>query len=148
MNKQDKKSNSNKKSDLNNNDKLPDYTKQLNKVLQENTNIAKKYENISYIETGLFFYDVEKSGGIWDYKLKDNWERDINVPYLGTKGKFLYNGQITTAEDFGNIHYGYVGSSVGFPSTILFIGGGYAKCGITKNDHIGIQKGIDMYYSN
>lgn len=43
--------------------------------------------------------------GDWDYKIENNWNKAINVPYLGLEGKFLYNGKIITAEDFGNINY-------------------------------------------
>ena len=86
-----------------------------------------------------------------------NWVRDIDAPYLGVTGEFLFNGKVTTAEDFGNIHYGFIGTHMGYSSTLLYIGGGYAKCGADirifeppyycddENDHYGIQRGIDMY---
>ena len=105
------------------------------------------------------FYELVKSNGNWDYKLEENWERDLDVPFLGLDGKFIYNGKITTAEDFGNIHYGFVGTSLGFSPTVLYIGGGYAKCGFNfeilnppyycddVNDHYNIQRGIDMFYN-
>lgn len=31
-----------------------------------------------------------------------------------------------TLEQFGNLHYGYIGSAMGIPADILFAGGGYA----------------------
>ncbi len=148
-----------KKNTSNKSSNLPDYTKPLNKVLNENRIKGEIISNSTgYIGSFPFFHEVEKKGGIWDYKLDDNWERDIDAPFLGWDGKFIYNGKVTTAEDFGNIHYGYVGSAMGFPEKILYIGGGYAACGIKKeifqspyycdkaNDHAAIKRGIDMYY--
>lgn len=138
---------------------LPDYTQALNQVLITNTIKASIVSDTTGYNGGTaFFYWVERSNGIWDYKLEKNWERDIDVPYLGNSGEFIYNGKVTTAEDFGNIHYGYVGSAMGFPEKVLYIGGGYAACGIKKEifkspyycdsaeDHTSITRGIDMYY--
>lgn len=83
----------------------------------------------------------------------------MNVPYLGVTGEFLYNGKVTTAEDFGNINYGFIGSLLGFEEEILYMGGGYAAhksipkilldppfYGDSVNDHFSIKRGIDMYY--
>lgn len=110
-----------------------------------------------------FYWSIVRSIAVreliaeWDYKRQTQWERDINVPYLGVTGEFMYNGEITTAEDFGNIHYGYVGKSMGFTDEILYFGGGYAHCGNNikvligpyycddPNDYKAIKRGIDMY---
>ncbi len=138
---------------------MPDYTKELNTLLTKNI-VKAEVVNHSTIPavSNSYFYMKVKSGGAWDYKIKDNWERDLDVPYLGNRGLFMYNGKLTTAEDFGNINYGYVGSAMGYLPTILYMGGGYAKCGITvkimdspyhcddENDHEMIKRGIDMYY--
>lgn len=137
---------------------LPDYTDALNKVLVKNASSGKIIEqSFSPPSTLNYFYDMVKSNGEWDYKLEENWVRDIKVDYLGNDGKFIYNGKVTTAEDFGNIHYGFVGTAMGFSPEILFIGGGYAKVGISfkiffepyygddVNDHLAVQRGIDMY---
>lgn len=143
-----------------NNQNLPDYTEALNKVLIKNSAQATVMKNSVSSPSSLnYFYEQVKSNGEWDYKVEENWVRDIDVPYLGVTGEFLYNGQVTTAEEFGNIHYGFIGTHMGYSSTILFMGGGYAKCGIDvrifeppyycddENDHYGIQRGIDMYYN-
>ena len=143
-----------------NNQNLPDYTEALNKVLIKNSAQATVMKNSVSSPSSLnYFYEQVKSNGEWDYKVEENWLRDIDVPYLGVTGEFLYNGQVTTAEEFGNIHYGFIGAHMGYSSTILFMGGGYAKCGIDvrifeppyycddENDHYGIQRGIDMYYN-
>ncbi len=139
---------------------LPNYTKVLDKTLIRNVAQATIIKNsVSPPSSMNYFYQKEKSKGDWDYKLEKNWERDIDAPFLGATGQFLYNGEITTAEDFGNIHYAIIGSQMGYSPTLLYIGGGFAKCGISirifeppyycddKNDHEWIKKGIDMYYS-
>ncbi len=138
---------------------LPDYSKELNKVILQNT-----YEMITIKEqfggevAAVEFYYSVNNGGIWGYKIPKRWENGINVEFLGYNKPFIYNGVITTAEDFGNIHYGFVGSAVGFSPTILFIGGGYAankktpinifiktNYGDSIEDHNAIKRGIDMY---
>lgn len=144
----------------NNNQSLPDYTESLNKVLIKNTAQASiMKQSVSAPSSLNYFYNKEKSGGEWDYKLRENWERNIDVPYLGVAEPFLYNGKVTTPEDFGNIHYGFVGTQMGYYPTVLYMGGGYAKCGISvrvfeppyycddENNHEGIQRGINMYYN-
>lgn len=138
---------------------LPDYSKELNKVILQNT-----YEIITIKEqfggevAAMEFYHSVNTGGIWDYKIPKRWKESINVQFLGYNKPFIYNGVITTAEEFGNIHYGFVGSAVGFSPTILFIGGGYAankrapinvftkaNYGDSIEDHNAIQRGINMY---
>jgi hypothetical protein len=75
-------------------------------------------------------------------------------------GKFIVNGQVVTAEAFGNINYGYTGTSLGFGEKTLFTGGGWAAgkegtasknkdaplYGDSQEDHNNIQSGINMYY--
>lgn len=81
---------------------------------------------------------------------------DIKVPF---KSEFIFDGKVITPADFGNIHYGFVGTAAGFSPEILFMGGGYAqagwKCifigpqnyGDYPEDHYAIQQGIDLYNS-
>ncbi len=138
---------------------LPDYSKELNKVILQNTyEMITTKEQFGGAVAAMEFYKYVNNEGIWDYKIPDRWNKDINVPFLGLNKPFIYNGIITTAEDFGNIHYGFVGSAVGFSPTILFIGGGYAankrtpiniltkaNYGDSIEDHMAIQRGINMY---
>ncbi len=138
---------------------LPDYTKELNKTLNNNKRKVEKAAIFTgFIGSSLYFYDKVKPNGDWDYKLEAQWNKEINVKYLGSDGKFLFNGIITTAEDFGNINYGYTGTAVGFKDTILYIGGGYASCNLTikifegpyycdgPNDHEAIKRGINIFW--
>ncbi len=129
---------------------MPDYSTQLNTVLHYNATIAA-YNN-RVLNRLQYFESMEDHGMLWDYKVEDNWQRDIKVPYLNVDGPFIYNGKVTTAEDFGNIHYGYIGKVMGFPDNLLYMAGGYAHCGKNiqvligpYNDHKAIKRGIDMY---
>ncbi len=140
-----------------NTENLPDYTDTLNKILISNTsalNTVKKSTNGA--STFAFFYEQVDHGGNWDYKKGKVWENEISEEYLGLNGKFLFNGLVIDAEIFGNLHYGFVGSSIDLPPQVLFFGGGYAKVGMSlkllnenwgdnANDHQSVSLGIDMY---
>ena len=138
---------------------VKDYTEELYDILDKNNSYAKKMTIMGGISKPVFFYVKEKPGGDWDYKRKDIWSKEINVPYLGLNTPFEFDGYIIDAEDWGNIHYGYVGTSLGFPPKILFMAGGYAAKGLkteifkgpyygdTSDDHCAIQFGIDLYNS-
>lgn len=136
---------------------IPDYSKELNETL-----ISNAYEIISNREifggevTAMDFYNSVNHGGTWDYKIPEQWKNSIGVSYTET---FIFNGNIMTPEDFGNINYGFTGMVAGFSSTMLFIGGGYAKTnkisirifigpnyGDDVNDHAMIQYGIELYH--
>jgi len=74
--------------------------------------LAKQYA--FYDAMMLFVCNVE-TGGEWDLK---------NKKFFKGK-KFTYKGEIYSAEDLGNIHFGYVGSVL-FPKGFLHLGaGGY-----------------------
>ena len=134
---------------------LPDYTTEINEILVKNTTEAKIIsESLTAPNSLSYFYEKEKKHGPWDYKEKENWNRDFSVPYTEV---FKWNGKVMTPEDFGNIHYGFVGTAMGYSPELLFMGGGYAKCDwdiriLTdkyncddRNDHIAIKYGIDLY---
>jgi len=141
------------------NTNLPNYSAQLNTVLHNNATTAAYYNQVLTSEVNKmdYFESMENHGMPWDYKREENWERDIKVPYLGVDVPFIYNGEITTAEDFGNTHYGYIGKVMGFSDHLLYMAGGYAHCGVDikilvgpyhcddANDHRAIKRGIDMY---
>lgn len=117
----------------------------------------------AYSPTGVLEYFLKVNGeeGDWNYKNENIWNQYLDVPYLGVNGKFLWEGIVITAEDLGNINYGFVGTYMGFEEDILYAGGGYANYGhqITAemfsapyfgdnaNDHVSIKMGI-YYYNN
>lgn len=105
----------------------------------------------------------------WDIKRDDSWTQqfgDIRMPYYGNEREpeqVLFRGEQVTREDLGNITYGYLGSAMGIPDWMLYIGGGVAKQGMDilkpsaflngylgddPNDHRSILKGIEYYYED
>ena len=137
----------------------PDYSAPINQVVKNNittVQVEKAYINSSILSLS-YFYDQVDKGGPWDYKLKDQWKNGIDASYLGLYGVFIWDGQAMNAEQFGNMHYGIVGTAMGYSPTMLFMGGGYADkgksffmygspyWGDSRQDHFWIQKGINYY---
>lgn len=110
-----------------------------------------------------WFYNQVNHGRVWDVKLQNRWEEAMpNVPYLGLSTKFIFRGICVTAEDLGNIMYGYTGRATGFGDVTLYWGGGVAKKGSLndpdvntppnygddENDHISIELGYNFFNSD
>ena len=127
-------------------------------ILNKNLIEAKQVQMVSsQVEALDFFYNKENHKAPWDYKEMDRWNEDINAEYPGLHGKFIFRGEVIDAEIFGNLHYGNVGTAMGFEPELLYVGGGYAKCGINfnvligpnhcddPNEHEAIKKGIEMF---
>ncbi len=136
---------------------IPDYSKELNRAFAKNAGQTLSVKKTLNPQSQLsFFYVQEKPRGDWDYKRETVWNKEFDVPYLGLDGPFLWNGRVTTAEEFGNIHYGAMGTLLGIDPKFLFIGGGYARSGIDLKvleppyygddaaDHEAIVEGINM----
>lgn len=132
-----------------------DYSDELNKLIDKNIAIVSSKSAVLDI---VWFKNQVDNRGPWDYKRKESWERDISKPFLGYNGIFKFNGMSMTAEQFGNLHYGIVGTAMGYSPNILFMGGGYANVGFvsflfqwppywgdSEEDHYYIQLGIDYY---
>lgn len=114
----------------------------------------------------LWFYKQVNHNAVWDIKRENRWKEALpNVPYLknGNEfGTFVFRGEKTTAEDIGNIMYGYTGRSMGFGKKTLFWGGGVANKGSVtddalkipptygddENDHVYINQGYDYFCSD
>lgn len=112
----------------------------------------------------LWFYKQVNHKAVWDIKRDYRWKQALpNVPWLknddGKFEKFSFRDMKMTAEDLGNIMYGYTGRATGFGKITLFWGGGVANLGsisderVTQppyygddaNDHDNIDKGYDMF---
>jgi len=129
-----------------------DRTKDVKRVLRENYEQAKRW---GWELDGPFeFYDAVKDGGKWDYKLHPDGSE-----WIPRNGVFSVNGKKMTAEQLGNINYGFTGSVLGFPAPVLHMAGGFVaikNSGInwedwwydfdSKEDAEMIQLGIDMEY--
>ena len=129
-----------------------DRTKDVKRVLRENYEQAKRW---GWELDGPFeFYDAVKDRGKWDYK-----RRPKGSEWIPRNGVFSVNGKKMTAEQLGNINYGFTGSVLGFPAPVLRMAGGFVaikNSGInwedwwydfdSKEDAEMIQLGIDMEY--
>jgi hypothetical protein len=87
-----------------------DLSKVIDNRLKYNRGKAKSMDILD-------FYDVEKAGGIWDFKNNTNtifglaWETDINEQDESKHTKLKWgNYKFKDASAFGNFHFGYVGS--------------------------------------
>ena len=129
-----------------------DRTKDVKRVLRENYEQAKRW---GWELDGPFeFYDAVKDGGKCDYKRLPKGSE-----WIPRNGVFSVNGKKMTAEQLGNINYGFTGSVLGFPAPVLRMAGGFVaikNSGInwedwwydfdSKEDAEMIQLGIDMEY--
>lgn len=95
---------------------------QTNDNLMMNMNAAYAQNNHlgSSPQGYMEFKSLVQKGGPWDYLTKET-----NSPT--GRGYYFFGSQLMSVEDFGNAHYGYVGTAGGFPPLVLQIGGGYAQ---------------------
>lgn len=108
-----------------------------------------------------WFFTQVNTGCAWDIKLPDRWAEALpGIPFLATA--FVFRGMIITAEDLGNIMYGYTGRATGFGPVTLYWGGGAAKrkdlnhpdltvpplYGDDQNDHDNITLGINLFLAD
>ena len=129
-----------------------DRTKDVKRVLRENYEQAKRW---GWELDGPFeFYNAVKDRDKWDYKRLPKGSE-----WIPRNGVFSVNGKKMTAEQLGNINYGFTGSAMGFPAPVLRMAGGFVaikNSGInwedwwydfdSKEDAEMIQLGIDMEY--
>lgn len=128
-----------------------DRTKDVKRVLRENYEQAKRW---GWELDGPFeFYDAVKDGA-------NGTTSDVQKEVSGYRGTvFFRKRQKMTAEQLGNINYGFTGSVLGFPAPVLRMAGGFVaikNSGInwedwwydfdSKEDAEMIQLGIDMEY--
>ena len=84
------------------------------------------------------------------------WDIKNNADILDLEAQYIYNGMLISAEDAGNIHYGYVGSVL-YTKSILRLGAGanqaskgifweYAEyCFDTPRDYEMVGYGMYLY---
>jgi hypothetical protein len=117
----------------------------------------KNYTQIIYDARGMrqpfvkkefyfWFYNAVKSGGAWDLKRCVPWEWRF-------RPKYRFKSKNISLDEFGNLHYGYVGRAAGFSLMTLYAGSCYAaaKSKTTKaerEDRKLIKWGYNLYKSN
>lgn len=73
-------------------------------------------------ETNYVFKNKVRTNGPWDLKRQPEWKKYDVDNYA------IFKGEEVTAEDLGNIHFGYVGNAIGLCDIWLRIGaGGYQQ---------------------
>jgi RHS repeat-associated protein len=97
------------------------------------------------------FYDKVKTGGNWDFKNSDEVKKNGRENYF-------FSHQLVTPEQFGNLHYGYVGIAGGFSRGELVDVPGFVQNNpqlrnIMTNfddpaDTRKINQGMDYYFSS
>lgn len=112
-------------------------------------NNALACSSYAYIQAGLKFAQNVKGGSVWDYK--QLYASELTQVKTTINGKVYY----LSAQDIGNIHYGYVGSSVFSPTVLKAAAGIYnaIQNGVKiswftyyfddPTDQAAIQRGID-----
>jgi len=101
-----------------------------------NTNFYEKYDNAmlqsnaSVGETNrgnlMLFGILVKPGGQWDYKRNPEG-----------RGYYFVDGKLITAEEFGNLNFGYTGTAFGVGQDILTDAGGVVQIGTSGKDNKG-----------
>lgn len=137
-----------------------DYTTPLNNLFQTAKSLAEEHRCISFeeyqamvyptpgphyvawlgtvITSFMWFYQKVNHNCEWDIKRKQRWEEALpNILYPGVSGRlFLFRGELRTAEEMGNIMYGYIGRATGFGEVLLYWGGGVANQGGMNNSEV------------
>ena len=88
--------------------------------------LSQENEVEAYFETMEFFRTKETDGGDWDIKQTQE--------YHFTRS-FVFNGEVYSGQQLGNIHYGYVGSSMYTPLIL------HSAAGLNQ-----VKKGIHWEY--
>ncbi len=108
-----------------------DVTEKLNKAMIRNSEELYAFaDTFGGLAAALYFVDMVKPGGDWDFKSKADWGL---VP-----GKiYVYDGKDFLYDDIGNIHYGFVGRVL-FSEDMLLMAGGVVQvfCGTSSWGYI------------
>ena len=88
-------------------------------------NSNASFEESNRLNLGVFYNQV-KPGGNWDYKRNSD-----------NRGYYFFNGKLVSSEDFGNLNYGYSGTSFGFGKDVLTDAGGIVQILTAGKDNRG-----------
>ena len=79
------------------------------KTIYSNTHLTRFYDDITFVNN-------VKPNGDWDFKSQEYWN-------LSPDKTYKYKNMLLRFDDIGNIHYGFVGSILYTPATLLQAGG-------------------------
>ena len=145
---------------------LPDYTDAIQSRMDQTVREYKNYmEEHGYKATMYKFYNDVKTGGALDIKNEDKWNEYFQNEGIDGSTPFIFRGQKMDSGMLGNEMYGYLGTSLGVPAPVLYLGGGWAHmknvtesnthaftCIIMPNygdapeDHETVREGINWYH--
>lgn len=91
--------------------------KEFEKVLKAQTLGLQAYYLLWFVKTVF-------NNGKWNIKNNDKntWEKTLKISSDTYYGTMIFNGRFVTAEELGNITFGYLGTAAGFPEAILKAG--------------------------
>ncbi len=136
---------------------IPDITDKFNNMIEsQEESILKdlskwglKVEG-EHIGKSVFLRHFFRSGAKYDLKVHDEYQQH---------SLFIFNGEIMSRDDFGNLLFGYLGTACGMSEETLLLGAGVyqVRSGTSKpewgesggddpRDSARISEGIKMYY--
>jgi len=115
-----------------------DFVYMENLIYDLDAQLSDSINSFNLIGRDIIFINNVREGGIWDFKLSLNYERDYKVRVGGR-----IQDDILTGEQIGNIHYGYVGSVVFTKEALLLGGGGVNALNVLWNNLIPSSKTKD-----
>lgn len=91
-----------------------DITRQLNEYMMQTEITYPHMKEKTWIENIPEFYRIVNDYGIMDLKRQPEWQHSA----------FIYDGEIISYDDPGNINFGYFGRFCNFPKSVLLLGAG------------------------
>ncbi|MEN6595959.1 MAG: polymorphic toxin type 44 domain-containing protein [Clostridiaceae bacterium] len=104
-------------------------------------NLASVYSRL--ISQLIEFKEANGEKGVLNLRNETQWKALIEnyspeaVFLKGSQYCFVYDGNLLSVEDLGNIVFGYYGSAMGLPTDVLYIGAGYAAVKKAVEEHTG-----------
>lgn len=91
-----------------------DITQQLNDYMAQSEKTYAHMKEKTWLENIPEFIEIVDDHGIMDLKRQPEWQHSA----------FIYDGEIISYDDPGNINFGYFGTFCNFPKSALLLGAG------------------------
>lgn len=125
---------------------LFDYTLPINQMIDRNAQECFKYSADDLYTYWWFFWRVN-NGEEWDIKLENRWNEQMpGVNQYSKHFPFKFRELVITAEELGNITYGYWGTCFNCDFDLLLIGGDFASGQIDSEEDKNAIKLGNLYY--